>query len=185
MSSSNPYDEDPYADDFSEPVEQTRPSDPAPLQPIPETAGTPYAQPVDTTLFPPAAKRAAFLPNDIAATTVQCSTCGYNLTGVTIGGVCPECGMDVGQSILTSATQTVSGLAVASMVLGIVAVFPAFCPFVGIVLPIIGLPLGIVAMNQYKRGRFTKGSWGMAIAGVATNSVAGLIQLGMLIMIFK
>ncbi|MEM9415283.1 MAG: DUF4190 domain-containing protein [Planctomycetota bacterium] len=169
MSASNPYDEDPYADDFSEPVEHNPPNAPTP----PSPGHTPTTRP------------APYLPDEIAATTVQCSNCGYNLTGVTIGGVCPECGMDVGQSILTRATQTVSGLAVTSMVLGIVAIFPACIPFVGIPLPIIGLPMGIVAVNQSKHGNFTPGSRGMAIAGIATNSVALLIQLGMLLMVFS
>ncbi|MFI4862052.1 MAG: DUF4190 domain-containing protein [Phycisphaerales bacterium JB063] len=182
MSGSNPYDQDPYADDFSEPVAQTPPADPLP----PTHANTPSTPAPAAPATPPthAAPRPPYIPGEIAATTVQCSGCGYNLTGVTIGGVCPECGMDVGQSIMTGATQATSSLAVSSMVLGIIAVFPACIPFVGIALPLIGLPMGIVSLNQYKRNQFTPGSKGMAIAGVATNGVALLIQLGMLIMVF-
>ena len=58
------------------------------------------------------------------------------------------------------------------MVLGIVAVTLAWIPFIGIVsipLVLVGMPLSIISLiRRRQRGA----SLGMAVAGIATNSVA-------------
>ncbi len=74
--------------------------------------------------------------------------------------------------------QGSNGLAVASMIVGIVSL--VMCAF--FVPAVVGLVLGIVALNQAKNGRSGRG---MAIAGVVTSAVslllaAGFLALGML-----
>lgn len=65
-----------------------------------------------------------------------------------------------------AAPQGSNGLAVASMVVGIVSL--ALCAF--LVPAIVGLVLGVVALSQAKNG--SSGGRGMAIAGVATSAVS-------------
>ncbi len=64
-----------------------------------------------------------------------------------------------------------AGLAIASMVLGIVSVLCCCFPFPGI----IGLILGIVALVKVNEG--TGGGKGMAIAGVVLNSISTLYAI--------
>jgi len=67
---------------------------------------------------------------------------------------------------------SVQGLAVASMVLGIVAVVFCWCWYVGGVCAIVGLPMGAIALSKISKGEADPGPKGMAIAGVATSIVA-------------
>ena len=70
-------------------------------------------------------------------------------------------------------------MAITSMVLGICTLpFTMCCCGLFMVGSIVGLTLGIVAMNQIKAGGFTEGSRGMALAGVILNSIALLLGLG-------
>ena len=63
-------------------------------------------------------------------------------------------------------------MSIAGMVLGIVAVTLAWIPLIGIVsipLVLVGMPLSIISLiRRRQRGA----SLGMAVAGIATNSVA-------------
>lgn len=78
----------------------------------------------------------------------------------------------------TAGLPSVQGLAVASMVLGIVALVFCWCWYVGGVCAIVGLPLGAVALSKISKGDADPGPKGMAIAGVVTSVVAlGLIIL--------
>lgn len=63
-----------------------------------------------------------------------------------------------------------SGIAIASMILGILSIVFSCCYGIGLILAIIGLILGGVALKQQRPGR------GMAIAGVVT-SILGLLPL--------
>ncbi len=63
-----------------------------------------------------------------------------------------------------------NGLAVASMVLGIIALLFFWMPFLGWLPVVLGLVLGIVALNR-PFGR------GMAIAGIACSGVALAVKL--------
>lgn len=84
---------------------------------------------------------------------LHCSTCGAPMTGAPVAPV----------------SEPGKGLAIASMVCGIVSFF-----FFGLVLSVVALVLGLVAKNKGYTG-------GMATAGVATGSVAlGLSLLGMI-----
>ena len=101
---------------------------------------------------------------------VACIYCGYNLTGIAIGGTCPECGADVDASLM-SGNQPTNGMAVTSMVLGIVSLCGLLCCFGGL-LGILGLIFGIIAMNQVKNNSYASGSKGMALAGIICSSIA-------------
>lgn len=117
----------------------------------------------------------------IQYTTVTCVGCGYNLSGATVGGVCPECGAQVDQSLYAAEHIRANGKAITSMVLGICSV-PSFCccPVSGI-LAVLGLVFGIIAMTEISNGGYTPGSRGMAIAGLSTSGVA--LALGLLFII--
>jgi len=159
-------------DDFSEPVASA-------TNQTAQEFGQPPDPPMPRAYVPSPATHAP-----IAATEVRCNGCGYNLTGITIGGSCPECGMSVGESIMMGSNPITSGLAVASMVIGIIAVMTGCFPFLGGILPLGGLTLSIISLNQLKSGAYSSASRGMAIAGVITNAVGLAIQGMILLLIY-
>jgi predicted RNA-binding Zn-ribbon protein involved in translation (DUF1610 family) len=133
----------------------------------------------------------AATPRNVQSTTIRCTTCGYNLTGVAIGSTCPECGSMVDPS-LTAAQQPTSGKAIASMVLGICSI-PAACMSYGV----LGLPcaiIGLILWHLAKKelGSSTGSAAGMNTAGLVTSIVglsfsvlgAGLILFFILMGIF-
>lgn len=73
-------------------------------------------------------------------------------------------------NIQTPAAEPTNGMAVASLVLGIIAIFFFWIPFLGWIPVITGLVLGIVAL-QRPQGR------GMAIAGVVCSGIALAIKV--------
>jgi hypothetical protein len=74
------------------------------------------------------------------------------------------------------ATTGREGLAVASMVLGIVSlVGMVVCTFVSGITAIIGLPLGLFGLKSAKRG--------MALAGVIMNGLALLVVAGLVVLL--
>lgn len=80
-----------------------------------------------------------------------------------------------------------SGLAVSSMVVGIVAVFLSWLVFFGLPLSIVGLGLGIAALVLMKKHPKLRGK-GMAWAGVITSGlalVAGIISIIITMMFFS
>lgn len=111
----------------------------------------------------------------IVPTSVFCVQCGYNLTGVSIGSTCPECGRTVAPSF-HGQLQPTSGKAVASMVLGICSIVGCF--FYGIPSLICG-PLAIIfailAKKQIARGEAGSSSAGMATAGL----ICGIIGMAL------
>jgi hypothetical protein len=71
------------------------------------------------------------------------------------------------------APANVRGLAVASMVLGIVAaVFTILCWPIGIVCALVGLPMGAVAFARINSGSAANDGKGQAIAGLVLSLVA-------------
>ena len=132
---------------------------------------------------PPAYPQA---PAAMTATSVRCPNCGYNLTGVSIGSICPECGLVVGHGALGGQTGPTSGKAVTSMVLGIVSIVG--CMFYGLPSLICG-PLAIVfsrlAQRQINDGEVGGGSQGMATAGLICGIIGtGLAFLGICLLVF-
>jgi hypothetical protein len=116
-------------------------------------------------------------PERSAGSGILCQSCGYDLIGVAIGDRCPECGTPVMQWA-TTATQT-SGKAIASMVLGILAIVT--CVGYGI----LGVPCGIIAIVLAKKARLAvqagtapASSLGMATAGRVCGWI-GLILSGL------
>lgn len=67
---------------------------------------------------------------------------------------------------------SVNGQAVASMVLGIVALVFSWCWPVGGTCALVGLPLGAVALNRIKNGEADPKPRSMAIAGVVMTIIA-------------
>lgn len=102
--------------------------------------------------------------------SVPCTQCGYNLTGIAVGGKCPECGAMVDASLYASGSAPVNGMAVTSMVLGIVSLVGLCC--CGGVLGVLGLIFGGVALNQINDGNYSSASRGMAIAGLICSGVS-------------
>lgn len=128
--------------------------------------------PTPATTRPDAARPAAQPPHTIQSTTIRCTTCGYNLTGVAIGSTCPECGSKVDPSLLASQAPT-SGKAIAAMVLGICSI-PAACMSYGI----LGLPCAVIGLILWHLAKkelagSTGSAAGMNTAGLVT-SIIGL-----------
>lgn len=106
---------------------------------------------------------------------VTCTQCGYNLTGVTIGSSCPECGLLVGQGTLAASQYLpMSGKAIASLVMGILSIVT--CSAYGI----LSVPCGIIAIylswgvkDQIVRQEVSPSSAGLAKAG----KVCGIVGL--------
>lgn len=111
-------------------------------------------------------------PQDIEYVQVSCTVCGYNLTGAMVGGLCPECGSKVDTSLHAASAGSNNGMAVASMVLGIISLPSMCCCVIGLPTAITGLVLGIVALNQIKTGSYAKGSHGMALAGIWCSAIS-------------
>ena len=69
-------------------------------------------------------------PSRVKPTGFSCTACGYNLSGTTIGGICPECGVLVEHSLRkATATPRTSGHAITSLVLGILSL--VLCALIG------------------------------------------------------
>ncbi|HUZ11540.1 MAG TPA: hypothetical protein VMU93_01650 [Caulobacteraceae bacterium] len=77
-----------------------------------------------------------------------------------------------GQTINIQApyAQPANGLAVASLVLGVIAVFTFWIPFLGWIPALLGLVLGLVGLQQ-AHGR------GMAVAGVVCSGLALVVKV--------
>jgi len=63
-------------------------------------------------------------PGSVGSTKITCHVCGYDLSGSAVGGVCPECGTPVQQSLrpAMSSTSGESGTAMTCMILGILSI---------------------------------------------------------------
>ena len=82
--------------------------------------------------------------------------------------------------------QQRSGMAIASMVLGIVGILAVcFCGVFTAPLPLVGLPLGWTILNRIKRGEVPETERGMAMAGVILNAITlALTVLMFVLMLF-
>lgn len=102
-------------------------------------------------------------PNAVANANITCVTCGYDLSGSPIGGVCPECGTPVQESLRVSPTNysgNVSGTAITCMVLGICGI--VVCGFVS---PF-AIWLYYKTRDEVQAGQADPSSMGMAKAGL-------------------
>lgn len=113
-----------------------------------------------------ASDQAATDPSRAWTATIRsdCPRCRYDLSGLTIGSHCPECGLIIGT--VSDSSLPSSGFATASLVFGILS-FPACIAF-GIGTFVCGvLALGFcwAARNQVRRGERARHSLGLAHAG--------------------
>lgn len=115
-------------------------------------------------------------------TGIHCSVCGYNLRGSAVGGFCPECGSSIEKSLVVNGNRPNPGLAIASMVLGILSIVLFCC--CGWVLGIVGLALGIVALMQLPDTPQARSARGMALAGVICSGISIVLGLGWFILSF-
>jgi len=144
-----------------------------PFQPSPEDSEPTPFQPAPVRVPPPGAANGAPV-----ASSVRCLKCGYDLTGVAIGSLCPECGAAVVPAF-QSTSMPVSGKAVASLVLGIVSIPLCVCLGVpSLICGALALYFAKVARDDIAAGMFSEQSRGMATAGM----ICGLIGLGLSIL---
>ena len=73
---------------------------------------------------------------------------------------------------------SVKGMAIASMVLGIVGiVFAFFCYPVGFICALVGLPLGAVAKSKIAKGQASTDGNGQAVTGIVLSIITVAIAL--------
>lgn len=109
-------------------------------------------------------------PVQVNASPITCVRCGYNLTGATIGAVCPECGVAINAS-LGAGRQRTAGAAIACLVLGILSV--AACPLLGLA----AVPLYFVARNHVRSGTYSSSSMALATAGLVCGIIGCVVSL--------
>lgn len=80
------------------------------------------------------------------------------------------------------ALPSVQGMAVASLVLGILNLVGCCVPFSG-VLGVIGLPLGIIALRRISAGQADPSPRGLAIAGIVLSAIGLTITVGLIILV--
>jgi len=112
----------------------------------------------------------------------KCTYCGYELFGLQVSDCCPECGKPIWDSNVTPPT---SGLAIASLVIGIVSMMSCIIYGVpSIILGPLAIIFGEISIRQYKKGLragSTKGfSWAGRICGWISLTV-GLVFIGLMI----
>ncbi|MCZ6815610.1 MAG: DUF4190 domain-containing protein [Planctomycetota bacterium] len=107
-----------------------------------------------------------------------CRFCGYNLTGTLMGGVCPECGRPVADTIRTFAEAKTSGKAIASLVLGIISLTTG-CLLLG--------PLAIYYAKKSEAetaaGTVSRSSKGIAKAGFVLGVISTVLMLGYVVLL--
>ncbi len=84
-----------------------------------------------------------------------------------------------------SGLPSVNGLAVASMVLGIVSLVFCWCWYIGGVCALVGLPLGAVALSKISKGQADPGPKGMAVAGLVMNIISLALIVVFVIVIYS
>ena len=79
-------------------------------------------------------------------------------------------------------TKLPAGLAIASLVMGIVSILGALpLSFITIVVALVGLILGIIALRKVRKG--TGGGKGMAIGGVVTSAIGFILSAVVLVLL--
>ena len=110
---------------------------------------------------------------------MPCISCGYDLTGITLGSRCPECGGEVRYG---GPNLPGSGKAVTSLVLGILSIFG--CVFYGLPAIVMGglaIVFAQIAKANIRSNKVSPGSRGLATAGLVCGIVGtslGVIYVG-------
>lgn len=167
-----------------DPYEVNDPDDDYQRRPDPNDYTSPDETPTPDPHEPPAYTPAPQAGAGPQFVSVPCTYCGYNLTGVAIGGSCPECGAQVDASLYAAGSAPANGMAITSMVIGIISVSGLCCCPTGY-LGIVGLIFGLVANNQIATGSYSNSSKGMATAGLICSGIAlGLAIIWTLLAVF-
>ena len=112
---------------------------------------------------------------------IYCTHCGAELTGLSIGMPCPQCGVPVGSA---GAAQKTSGKAIASMVLGICSIPTCFCyGILSIIIGIVGVALGSMASKEIRRGGYSDSSKGFVMAGQICSWIGIVLGVGYILFI--
>jgi hypothetical protein len=111
----------------------------------------------------------------ITESTLRCVGCGHNLTGVPLGGTCPECGVEVEQSINALHQTQTSGAAIGALVCGLLA-FVTFPP-----LGVAAILLALKARRDISRGRCSADSATLAIIGGVLGVLATLLTVALVL----
>lgn len=179
MKDEDPYEPSDLGDEYDPYTQDT--DEPAPA-PTGSSDGVTQGQGPDLTPATTPAPRGPVDGGTPSYVSLACTTCGYNLTGVSIGGNCPECGVSVQSSLEANMTQQTNAFAVTSLVLGIVS-FTGFCCCPVAALGILGLIFGGIGLHQCNNAdRFSKGSRSMAIAGLICSGVSLLLGSGFILL---
>ncbi|MGI8759325.1 MAG: DUF4190 domain-containing protein [Acidimicrobiales bacterium] len=72
-----------------------------------------------------------------------------------------------------------NGMGTGAMVVGIVALLLSWIPFLGLILAIVALVLGIIGLKKVKRGEAT--NKGQAVTGVVTGAIAAAIGVAFIV----
>ncbi|MCH8151190.1 MAG: hypothetical protein IH830_02310 [Planctomycetes bacterium] len=112
----------------------------------------------------------------VCSTEFRCVGCGYDLSGSTVGGSCPECGKPIGESLRARQDGAKScGQATACMVVGILSL--TVCALAG--------PVAIWLYANSKKemavGGYSRGSHTMAKAGLSMGIIS-MALLGLMIL---
>ena len=124
---------------------------------------------------------------ELQPVAAACPRCGFNLTGLTVGQRCPECGGVIGGNELRGAAgpRATSGLAIASLVLGIVGVVGCFAwGLPTLICAPLAVVFGHVSRSQIRRsGGALEGS-GFAIWGLTLGYImASILLAGVMLII--
>jgi uncharacterized protein DUF4190 len=76
-----------------------------------------------------------------------------------------------------------NAMAITSLVLGILSIPADFCYGSGILFGIAAIIIGLVARKQIKESHGTQGGNGLALAGIITGAVGGLLLGGIILII--
>ena len=116
-----------------------------------------------------------YLHPDVSAVGA-CVACGKGVCTecvVTVGGrtYCRDC---VASGVSPQPTKT-NGLAITSLVLGVVSVPLIFCYAAGVPFGIAALITGLIARHQIKESGGTQSGEGLALAGIILGGVIGVL----------
>ncbi|MCA9303401.1 MAG: DUF4190 domain-containing protein, partial [Phycisphaerales bacterium] len=124
----------------------------------------------------PTAQAMGYAPKAPYSNVPLCTFCGYELTGMDVGGNCPECGKPIWESNIQSPT---SGLSIASMVCGIVGLVSCVLyGFPTIILGPLAIIFGEISIRQYKRGERAGSTKGFSLTGRICGWIGTVLVLG-------
>ncbi len=105
----------------------------------------------------------------IQTAQLLCTGCGYDLAGTPVGGICPECGLSVGETIRALRVPPARHEGSDGLLIAIVSIFCA-----GFILAPIALIMGI---NARSRARTAGRPAGTALAAIIIASIVIAMHL--------